>query len=132
MARDAWLMGTILNSLADIGAEKPHGYLPLYTVRDVLHLDPHALAREAESKGLPTVIVGADECCIKSGALYVFDRAALQRILQSPPATSLSSGWPLSVDQFVARIGGDWVEPTHPVAPVIQRAFGERPSRESE
>jgi hypothetical protein len=117
-------MGTIVSSLAEVGPEKPLGYLPLYTVRDVLHMDPHALARDAAARGLSAVMFDADACCIKSGALYLFDRRAFDGILQSSAATLLSNGWTVDVDQFVARIAREWVDPTHPVAPVIRRAFG--------
>jgi hypothetical protein len=116
----------IVSSLTEVEPEKPLGCLPLYTLRDVLQIDPIALAREAEAKGLCCAMFEADDCCIKSGALYLFDRPALDRIIQASAATLLSNGWTVDTDQFVARIAREWVEPTHPVAPVIRQAFGER------
>jgi hypothetical protein len=39
----------IVSSLTEVEPEKPLGCLPLYTLRDVLQIDPIALAREAEA-----------------------------------------------------------------------------------
>jgi hypothetical protein len=42
---------TILSSLIQVGPSKPIGYLPLYTIRDVLQMEPHALAHDAGARG---------------------------------------------------------------------------------
>ena len=115
----------ILRSLTQVGSAKPIGYLPLYTIRDVLQMDAHALAREAEANGRSAVLFGPDQCCIRSGALYVFDRLSLATLIQSSSSILSENRWPLDPNQFVARIAREWIDQTHPVAPVIQRAFGE-------
>ena len=116
---------TILSSLTQVGPAKPIGYLPLYTIRDVLQMDPHALAQDAQANGLSAALFGPDQCCIKSGALYIFDRQSLENLVQSSRRILQASRWPLDPDQFVARIAREWIDHAHSVAPVIKRAFGE-------
>jgi len=115
----------ILSSLTEVGPAKPIAYLALYTIRDVLRMDPHALAQDAKAKGLCAARFGPRRCCVKSGALYVFDRRALERLLESPRSILAARDWPVDPDQFVARIAREWLDQTDPVVSVIRRAFGE-------
>jgi hypothetical protein len=115
----------ILSSLTQVGPAKPIGYLPLYTIRDILRIEPNALACDAEARGLSTAPLGPDQCCIKSGALYVFDRKSLEHMMQSSRHILSPSRWPLDPEQFVARIAREWIDQAHPVVPVIRRAFGD-------
>jgi len=119
------ILNRIRNGLTQVWPAKPIGYLPLYTIHDVLQMDPHALAQDAEANGLSAILVAPDQCCIKSGALYIFDRQSLEKMLQSYRPILQTSDWPLDPDQFVARIAREWIDPAHSVAPVIRHAFGE-------
>jgi hypothetical protein len=87
-------------------------------------MDPHALAHEAKANGCSAALFGPDQCCIKSGGLYIFDRQSLETLLQSSNSILLANRWPLDPDQFVARIAREWVDQAHSVASVIRRAFG--------
>jgi hypothetical protein len=116
---------SILRGVAQIGPAKPVGYLPLHTIRDILRIEPRVLAQDGAAKGLSAVLFGPTQCCIKSGALYLFDRQSLELLLQSSRPILSASRWPLDPDQFVRRIAREWIEPGHPVVPVIRRAFGE-------
>jgi hypothetical protein len=115
----------ILSGLARVGPGKPIGYLPLYTIRDVLEMEPTAIVREAEGKGLSAALFGPDQCCIKSGALYLFDRQALGQLIESSKTILSAGNWPLDPDQFVSRIAREWIDGEDPVTAVIRRAFGE-------
>ncbi|GAA0595046.1 hypothetical protein GCM10009416_36670 [Craurococcus roseus] len=108
-----------------VGREKSIGYLPLYTVRDVLGADAEVLAAEAASRGLSALRLGPCECCIKSGALYVFDRRGLAALLASANDVLTGAGWPVKPEAFARAVASDWVEPDDPVLPVIRRAFGD-------
>jgi hypothetical protein len=108
-----------------VHAKSPIGYLPLYTIRDILKMETHALAQDSAAKGLSAALFGPAQCCIKSGALYLFDRQSLELLLQSSRPILSASRWPLDPDQFVGRIAPKWIDPGHPVTPVIKRAFGE-------
>ena len=118
----------ILSSLTQVGPAKPIGYLPLYTIRDVLQMDPYALAQDAKARGLSSTLFGPNQCCIKSGALYVFDKHSLESLMRSSTAILVATGWPLDPDQFVARIAREWIDHAHSIAPVIKRAFGDEPT----
>jgi len=101
-------MSVILSNLTQVGPAKPIGYLPLHTIRDILQMDPHALAHDAKANGLSTALFGPDQCCIKSGALYVFDRQSLEILMRSSRLSG--NRWPLDPDQFVARIAREWID----------------------
>jgi hypothetical protein len=116
----------ILRSLTRVGPAKPVAYLPLHTIRIILQMDPQALAQDAELNGLGAALFGPDRCCIKSGALYIFDRQSLENLIRLSKSILLASGWPLDPDHFVARIAREWIDHAHPVASVIKRAFGEQ------
>lgn len=108
-----------------VGPEKSMGYLPLYTVRSVLGVDAETLAAEAASRRLSALLLGSCECCIKSGALYVFDRRGLAALLASASDVLTSAGWPVTPEAFARAVASDWVEPDDPVLPVVRRAFGD-------
>ena len=114
----------ILSSLSQVGPAKPLGYLPLHTICDILHMDARALAAEAEANGLSALLIGPEQCCIKSGALYIFDKQSLGTLLRSSSSTLSENCWPLDPTQFVARVACEWIDQAHPVASVIHRAFG--------
>jgi hypothetical protein len=114
----------LLGSLTEVGPAKPVGYLPLYTIRDLAQLTPESVAASATARGLAAALFGPSECCIKSGALYVYHREALAILLQEKAATVCAAGLPIDPDRFVARIASIWFEPDHPLYPVIVAAFG--------
>jgi hypothetical protein len=74
-------MTAILSSLTQVGPAKSIGYLPLDTIRNILQMDARALADEAEANGQSVMLLGPERCCIKSGALYVFDKQSLETLL---------------------------------------------------
>jgi hypothetical protein len=116
---------SILGSLAAVGSGKSLGYLPLATVRNHLDLDEDEIVGSFERRGLKAKTFQAHECCIKSGAIYVFDPVSLQKVLDAASDTLKGSSWPVVAESFVNRIAEVWVDPSHPVYAVIRRAFGE-------
>lgn len=119
----------ILRNLTGVGPAKPIGYLPLYTIGDVLGADPARLAAQARTRGLSAIVLAADHCCIKSGALYVYDRAALRRLLRDSASHVQRSGLSGQPDRFIKQIALRWFKPDDPIFPVIRAAFGETSSR---
>jgi hypothetical protein len=115
----------LLRSLSKVGPNKPVGYLPLYTLTDVAQLAPESIAADAIARGLAAVQFGPEECCIQSGALYIYDRIALSTLLRSHADTLAAEGMPSDPDRFVAHIAATWLEPNHPAYPVIAAAFGD-------
>lgn len=114
---------TLLRGLTEVGPTKPIGYLPLHTIRDFVRLSPEALAAEAEARGLATKQFGPDTSCIKSGALYVYDREALRGLLQAHADAVSVAGLPRDPDRFVAHIAAVWYTEDHPAYRVIARAL---------
>jgi len=114
----------VLSGLRRVGPRKALGYLPLRTITDILQISPATLLAEAASKGLAAIQIEPDRCCIKSGALYVYDRKALGELLEGAASTLNRHGLPLDPDQFVQHIAANWFESDHPAYPVIEAAFG--------
>jgi hypothetical protein len=116
----------LLRSLTEVGPAKPVGYLPLYTIEEFVQLTPEAVAAAATARGLATAQFGPAACCIKSGALYVYDRKALANLLQESADTIAAASLPSDPDRFVAHIATVWFDMAHPAYALIARAFGER------
>src|SRR5262245_61627149 len=116
---------TLLRSLTDVGTSKPVGYLPLHTIKDFVRLSPEAVAGAATARGLATAQFGPDTCCIKSGALYVYHRDALAKLLGARADVISAAGLPLDPDRFVAHVATVWFAADHPVRPIIAAAFGD-------
>jgi hypothetical protein len=111
--------------LSLVGPKKLVGYLPLYTIRDILQVRAEDLIEEARSRGLCAVVLGPDRCCIKSGALYAYHRAGLQRLLDVSTGPLRASGLSADPDLFVEQIGSVWFERSEPAWAVIEAAFDE-------
>jgi hypothetical protein len=100
------------------------GYLPLYTLKELLLRDPGDIASEAIALGLAAAQFGPDRCCIKSGALYVYHPRALAELLQARADVLAANGLPTDPSHFVALIASVWFEQDHPVYPIVVAAFG--------
>jgi hypothetical protein len=116
----------ILGSLRRVGRDKAVGHLPLHTIRDLPGLSVEDLAAEATPKGLSSLLCDSAGCCIKSGAFYVFDRRRLAALLAGAPDALIGCGWPAEPDGFVRALAAEWLEPNHPVIPLVCEAFGDR------
>ena len=115
----------LLRSRTEVGPTKPVGYLPLYTIEEFVQLTPEAVAAAATARDLATAQFGPAACCIKSGALYVYDRKALASLLEESADAIIAAGVPSDPDHFVAHIATVWFDKDHPAHPIIARAFGE-------
>ncbi|HEY0145477.1 MAG TPA: hypothetical protein VGB93_04870, partial [Methylovirgula sp.] len=83
------------------------------------------VAASALTRGLAAIQFPPEACCIQSGALYVYDRAALAALLQVRAVAAAAAGLPVRVDAFAAHIASTWFERGHPAHPIIAAAFGE-------
>ena len=116
--------GAYLKDLRQVGPSKSVGYLPLSTIRNFAHLSPESVAAQATANGLTAVEFSSKRCCIKSGALYVYDPAALARLLLAHADVLEANDFPLDPDRFVAHIAKTWFRQNHPAHSVIAQAFG--------
>ena len=69
--------------------------------------------------------IGPHHCCVKSGALYVFDVVALEAILRVGSAALEQVNAPTDPEMFVRFIARDWFVPDHPIMPIIRAAFAD-------
>ncbi|MBB3974105.1 hypothetical protein [Hansschlegelia beijingensis] len=113
-------------SLSEVGVDKPIGYLPLYTL-EAMGEHGKLLGEDAMRQGLVAVSFGPDECCIKSGAFYVYDREALAKLLEQHAEALSAAHMTADPDKFIAEIAAHWLDVTHPLTPLIAAAFGEHP-----
>lgn len=113
----------VLESLTKVGKGKCVGYLPIQAIEKFLKRSPIAVKESLEKNNIGIEIIDAEECCITSGALYAYDRGALERILQENQGVLISEGWPTEPRQFILRIARDWIDESHPVHPIISRVF---------
>ncbi|WP_234731371.1 hypothetical protein [Acidocella facilis] len=113
----------ILRSLTSVGPKKAVGYLPLYTIRDILRLQPEQVAREAEDEGLRALII--DTARIKSGALYVYHQDTLSRLLLKFEEIVVAANAPIDPDKFIELIAYHQFEPNHPLYRIIASAFND-------
>ena len=95
-----------LNDIKLVGDKKLLGYLPLRTITEICHENPHTLQKEAELKGLKTLLLQPESCDVSSGALYVYDPLKLQIFILLPPNKAIleRNGWPTDVDSFVKNV----------------------------
>lgn len=114
----------VFGSLAAVGNAKPVGYLPLATLEKHLAMDVTEVGDLFAKRGLKTRVFLANECCINSGALYVYDPSALQSVLNAASDVLARNKWPISAELFVDRVAKFWIEESDPVYAIIQRAFG--------
>ena len=115
----------IFGSLDAVGNDKPLGYLPLATLEKHLSMDICEVVTSLEGRGLKAKVFSPNECCINTGALYVYDPVPLQNVLNGALAVLERNGWPVVAESFVDYLAKSWVEPSHPVHPVIRQAFGD-------
>lgn len=115
----------VLESLTLVGPAKAVGYLPLQTVTQVLGLKVEDITAQAVNRGLRAIAIGPHHCCIKSGALYVFDEVALKAVLRVGAATLEQLKAPAEAEMFVRFIARDWFVAEHPLMPIIRAAFAD-------
>ncbi|HEY5796539.1 MAG TPA: hypothetical protein VIU82_16130 [Bosea sp. (in: a-proteobacteria)] len=115
-----------MSSLDRVGHDKIVGYLPLRTITKVLGLSVEGLMTEAAAKALMAKKFGPRECCIKSGALYIYDKPRLDRLLEASRSILSACDWPLDADAFVHAIARNWLEVSHPLLPIVREAFADR------
>jgi hypothetical protein len=114
----------LLRCLLEVGPSKPIGYLPLGAIK-AARSSREIVASSALARKLAVIEFPHGACCIESGALYVYDRAALATLLKERAVAAAAAGLPLQSDAFVAHIAATWFAPDHPAIPIIVAAFGE-------
>lgn len=95
------------DDLQKVGREKPLGYLPLDTIRDLNHEDPTEVMRVAKKKGFYAEVILNDEPGSRvsnDGWLFVADLNSLQKLLEKNIEILNEYGWSSDPIKFIKRI----------------------------
>lgn len=111
-----------IDHLLAVGAHKPLGYVSWDALSEN-HLLPHETARRFEKAGFGTKLIEPSVAKFPWGALYVFDRQALQDLLDRHRDVIVKAAWPVDAESFVHRVSmGRWVNPER--SPRLYRLIG--------
>jgi hypothetical protein len=111
--------------LDNVGATKAVGYLPLYTIERVLGQNPAELVQHYRQKGLCVRVFDQNECCIKSGALFVWDYDQASRCIKEFGKSVTEKGWPIDANVVLENIATEWFEKDDPIMPLVYALYGE-------
>ena len=90
-----------LQDLWRVGPDKPLGYLPTAKIVDECGEDVSATQQALTDSGLKTILFNDGECLVYSGALYVYDEAALEAFLAEHADIVAGNNWPTDPESFV-------------------------------
>ena len=96
-----------MDDLLRVGRDKPLGYLPLSTIE----LSGWTLERTLawlKTTDLKHAVFAQDACRIGSGALYVWDERAVQRLLDLNLPIVQANGWGEEAEEFVLDVVKDY------------------------
>jgi len=90
----------LLADLKRVGPKKPLGYLPLSVFYEITSNVKDFLSR-LTIKGLGIIELDENESNILSGAIFVYDRSSLEKLLNKHNQTLKSQSWPLDTNGFI-------------------------------
>jgi hypothetical protein len=114
----------LLREHLNVGPQKPVSYLPIDTIRKVIGMPESRYVEYIERVGNNALLFESRDCCIKSGAVYAYNKAALDDVLNEYQDMLSEYCWPLDSIGFITRIAQEWLKLEHPIMPVIKKAFG--------
>jgi hypothetical protein len=115
----------ILESHLNIGQQKAVSYLPINTIENTLNLSIDEYVTMIEERGHSAIVLGPQECCIKSGAVYAYNCMALGDILRDNNEILMQHGLTTKSDDFIKKIAAEWQDRDSALYQVIKRAFGD-------
>lgn len=116
----------ILERHINVGSAKPVSYLPIETIETFLGMSVDTYSAMIKGKGNRCAVFRAEQCCIRSGAVYAYNPEALDKILLEHSHILSEHDWPAVVDAFIAKIAAEWVDSGSPLMSVIRQSFGEK------
>lgn len=113
----------VMRDLRDVGPAKPMGYLPIRGITRFCGIPLAEAIADVQARGLAWRVVGEPPASsVASGALYVWDRAALGALLDANRDILMIADWPLDPDVFVAKV--DRVTVHEEVFPALYELIG--------
>ena len=111
--------------LDDVGKEKPIGCLPIDTITDVLGKNIKEIVKQLAAKGLE-VRIFRNEWASNNGSFYVYDKVALQNLLDENQQVLLDANWPTIADDFIVNIETMSVEKGTPLDRLIAKTYADK------
>jgi hypothetical protein len=109
----------------ELGKTKAVGYLPLYTITDILSMTADSWALALTERGLRVRVFNEEETCIGSGAMYVYDPGMVSEIMERHEGAILEKGWKANAEFIIGIIANDWLESDDPIMPFIRELFND-------
>lgn len=119
------------SGLDRVGPGKSVGYLPIETIRGYIGKDLDEVATYLKDKGLEVRIFTDFGWPGLDGSLYVYDKMALQKLLDENKQVLIDAGWPTDADGFVANLKVNAKIGT-PIFKLIAKAFDDKASESLE
>jgi hypothetical protein len=115
----------LLEEHLNLGRHKAVSYLPIKTVEKVAGLSVQAYVSMIERAGRQAIVLGIDECCILSGAVYAYSSKDLMEILANSEPLLRAHGWSTDPERFIRKLAGGWLDTGNAILPVVRKAFGD-------
>jgi hypothetical protein len=123
---DRQVLDRILSLFEDVGRTKAVGYLPIYTINDVLKETIDRRAEALTARGLNVRVFNEGETCIKSGAVFAYDSEMMSRIIDKHRDALANKDWAPAPDYVVNRISIEWYEQDDPIMPFIRDLYNDK------
>ena len=114
-----------LRDLDQVGPNKPVGYLPKRTITLLYKIDIRHLGRRYRSKGQVVRLIPARRSFVRSGAIFVYSKAAMRPIIENYGADLRHHRWPLDPDALIRVIARRYLPLDHPMRPMIDELFAD-------
>jgi hypothetical protein len=115
-----------LNDHLSLGPDRCVSYLPIQAISAILNMTAEEYMEMASDLGLNTFLADEGDSCIKSGAVFIYSKDDLSKLIKRYNKVLLKSLWPIEAAPFVQKMSREWLADSHPVKVIIRRAFGER------
>lgn len=116
----------IMRSLTSVGISKAVGYLPLNTIINVLGYNVDILKSHFISSGLEVNIMNENECCIYSGAFFVYDEIMVRFIATEHSLLLKQMNFNSDPIEIIRLISSFWYEIDDPIMQLIDKLYSNK------
>jgi hypothetical protein len=116
----------ILKSITNVGKEKALGYLPLNTILNILKLSIDELKTQAEEKQLCWFLYDREDCCVKSGAFFVYEPDKVLDAIKLHKDILQKYHIATNPKDVIINLATNWYEPGHEIMNFIRELYGDQ------
>ncbi|MBP9718469.1 hypothetical protein KBD59_04200 [Candidatus Gracilibacteria bacterium] len=113
-----------LADLLNVGVNKPMGYLACGDIESVCRVSADDVMNGLKDRGLQVVLYKKLPQKIVPNIVFVYDRTALQKLLNENADILFNSNWPMEADGFVDAVAHKTAQPGTELFNLIALAFG--------